>query len=60
MVELEKLNELKMLLDMDICSRDDLMKCIDNARANGQMEGLGILLAYQKEKYGTVGKKFEW
>ena len=32
-------------------------QCIDNARANGQMEGLGILLAYQKEKYGTVGKK---
>ncbi len=60
MVELEKLNELKMLLDMDICSQDNLKECIDNARANAQMEGLGILLAYQKEKYGTVRKKFEW
>ena len=56
----EKLNELKMLLDMDICSQDNLKECIDNARANAQMEGLGILLAYQKEKYGTVRKKFEW
>lgn len=60
MVELEKFNELKMLLNMDICSRNHVMECIDYARANKAMEGLGILLAYQKEKYGTTKKKFEW
>jgi len=60
MVETENTEGLKMLLNMDICSRTDLTECINCARENGQLEGLGILLAYQKERYGTVKKKFEW
>lgn len=59
LVAQEQTEYLRQLLELDLLDREDLRKCIEEAREASHMEGLGILLAYQKEKYGTVRKKFE-
>lgn len=60
MIEQEKYDSLKDFLSMKLLNNDDLGNCIDMARENSQMEGLGILLEYRKEEYGTRKKKFEF
>ena len=60
MIEKEDYDSLKALLAMELADNEDLKICIDWARENSHMEGLGILLAHQKEKYGTVKKTFEF
>lgn len=60
MIEQEKYDNLKDFLSMKLLDNDDLGKCIDMVREKSQMEGLGILLEYRKEEYGTRKKKFEF
>lgn len=60
MIEQEKYDSLKDFLSMKLLDNDDLGKCIDMAREKSRMEGLGILLEYRKEEYGTRKKKFEF
>lgn len=60
MIEQEKYDGLKDFLSMKLLDNDDLGKCIDMAREKSHMEGLGILLEYRKEEYGTRKKKFEF
>lgn len=50
---------LKAFLSLSLLDRADLHLCIDAARSAAQMEGLGILLAYQRGKYGITRKSFE-
>lgn len=60
MVEQEKYDSLRDFLSMKLLDNDDFGKCIDMAREKSHMEGLGILLEYRKEEYGTRKKKFEF
>ena len=60
MIEQEKYDSLKDFLSMKLLNDEDLGKCIDKAREKSHMEGLGILLEYRKEEYGTRKKKFEF
>ena len=60
LVRQEKDAELKEFLSLNLLEREDVRNCIEAARKTKQMEGLGILLAYQKEKYGLVRKKYEF
>lgn len=57
---MEKYDMLKDILEMDLLSRTDLSNCIDEVRKSSYMEGLGILLEYQRQKYGAERKKFEF
>lgn len=52
--------ELKAFLSLNLLGREDIRTCIEAARETKQMEGLGILLAFQNEKYGLVRKKYEF
>lgn len=56
----EDYGALNMLLSMEMMDRDDCSACIDAAREESCMEGLGILLAYQKAHFGTSHRKFEF
>lgn len=56
----EYYEELDELLKLEIMDNDDLKQCAVWAGENSYMEGLSILLQYQKEKYGTVRKKYEF
>jgi len=60
MIMQEKYYSLKNFLAMKLLNNDDLGNCIDMAREKSNMEGLGILLEYRKEEYGTRKKKFEF
>ena len=60
LIEAEDYDELKGFLAMPVFQREDFYQCIETARQRRQMEGLGILLEYQKEHYGAERKKFEF
>lgn len=45
---------------MEILDRESCMSCIDTARENSHMEGLGQLLAYQKKHFAPSHRKFEF
>jgi hypothetical protein len=60
LIETEKYEELKGILALSILDKKDSSQSIETARQGVQMEGLGILLEYQKEHYGTERKKFEF
>lgn len=51
---------LNMLLSMEMLDRDDCAACIEAAREELCMEGLGILLAYQKKHFGASHRRFEF
>ncbi|MBQ4283722.1 MAG: leucine-rich repeat domain-containing protein [Lachnospira sp.] len=56
----EKYEELNEFLNMKLITAEDLKYCINKAREESLMEGLGIMLAFQRENYGTTKKIFEF
>ncbi len=60
LAEKENFKDLKGLLALDIFSKEDLYKSCEQLRQGKYMESLLIVLDYQKEKYGTEKKKFEF
>ena len=60
MVKNEDYDGLNLIFSMEILERESCMSCIDTARENSHMEGLGQLLAYQKKHFAPSHRKFEF
>ena len=60
MVKNEDYDGLNLIFSMEILDRESCMSCIDTARENSHMEGLGQLLAYQKKHFAPSHRKFEF
>lgn len=53
MLKQEQYQSLTQFLQMKLLTGEDLKACIETARTAAEMEGLCILLEYQRETYGT-------
>lgn len=60
LVKEEKYEELNEFLAEKYLDNDDLKYCINKAREESLIEGLGILLAFQRDNYGAAKKVFEF
>lgn len=56
----EQYQDLKEFLDMKLIDNEDLKYCINKAREESLMEGLGIMLAFQRDNYGATKRVFRF